>query len=634
MCGITGIVDYSLNPNTSPQLLTQMTNVIEHRGPDAGEIWQSENRVCGLGHRRLSIIDLSNAGKQPMTTQDGRFTIVFNGEIYNYLDIKQELLDKGVKFQSNSDTEVLLYGYKYFGKGVIDKLVGMWAFAIWDDREKEFFACRDRVGIKPFCFHYENNKFVFGSEIKSLLKHPDIGPSLNLSELPNYLNYGMSSKQESLFSGIRKLESGSHLTLNKSGLEIKKYWTPLSVINNDITFEEAGKKTVDLLRQAVKSRMVSDVPFGVFLSGGIDSSLNVALMAELMDRPVDTYTVGFKELEKYNELKYASRVAKIYNTNHNEILIDHTDCKDIIEDITWHTDEPNGDPVCMPLYFLSKLTHESGTTVIQVGEGSDEQFVGYKWMLQGYNLSNSYWKYYQALPRFIRNIGYSAAKLFSPIINSELAMEYMRRATAGQEFSWSGVPIFGEYSQSIMKGDGRLDETIPYKYAQKLFGEIESIKSNTQYFEKIMYIEQQQRLAEILLMRVDKIGMAHHLEARVPFLDHRLVEFTTSLPDKIKVPNTKEPKTLLKKAIEDILPDDIIYRKKMGFAAPVHDWFRGPWKSLAKYHLFESSFAKTGIINSDYKKKLIKDLDNGGKLGSHVYNLVALSSWYERFIDQ
>jgi asparagine synthase (glutamine-hydrolysing) len=633
MCGIVGIVDYSQNSNTSRKLLNQMTDVIEHRGPDAGEIWQSDNHLCGLGHRRLSIIDLSDAGIQPMSTQDGRFTIVFNGEIYNYKEIQSELIDLGVNFNSSSDTEVLLKGFKHFGKGVIDKLVGMWSFAVWDNVKKELFACRDRIGIKPFYFHYDNNKFVFGSEIKSILKHPEIAPNLNLLELPNYLNYGMSSKKESLFAGIRKLESGSHITLSKNGLEIKKYWTPLSRINKDITFEEAGQKTVELLRQAVKSRMVSDVPFGVFLSGGIDSSLNVALMAELMDRPIDTYTVGFKELEKYNELKYASKVSKIYNTNHNEILIDHDDCKDIIDDITWHTDEPNGDPVCMPLYFLSKLTHESGTTVIQVGEGSDEQFVGYKWMLQGYNLSNSYWKYYQALPKFLRNASYSFAKLFSPIINSELAMEYMRRATAGQEFSWSGVPIFGQYSQSKMRADNRLDETIPYKYAQELFSEIESIKSNAEYFEKIMYIEQQQRLAEILLMRVDKIGMAHHLEARVPFLDHRLVEFTTSLPDKIKVPNKKEPKTLLKKAIEDILQKDIIYRKKMGFAAPVHDWFRGPWKGLANYHLFESSFAKTGIINSDYKNKLIKDLENGNKLGSHVYNLVALSAWYERFID-
>ncbi|MER3329085.1 MAG: asparagine synthase C-terminal domain-containing protein, partial [Candidatus Kapaibacterium sp.] len=286
-------------------------------------------------------------------------------------------------------------------------------------------------------------------------------------------------------------------------------------------------------------------------------------------------------------MKYARKVANQFGTNHREILIDDMDCLNIIDDIAWHTDEPNGDPVCMPLYYLSKLTHESGTTVIQVGEGSDEQFVGYSWMLQGYNLQNSYWKYYQMLPKSIRKAGYQIATMFNPILNQDLAFEYLRRASYDEEFSWSGVPMFGQFSLEKMKNDNRLDPTIPYQYAKSLYNEIENIKSDAEYFEKIMYIEQQQRLAEVLLMRVDKIGMAHHLEARVPFLDHRLVEFTTSLPDRIKVPDKNEPKSLLKKAISGILTDDIIYREKMGFAAPVHDWFRGPWKKLANYHLFE-----------------------------------------------
>lgn len=631
MCGIAGVIDFRNNRSTTPQLLEQMGNAIRHRGPDAGEIWQSGNNICGFSHRRLSIIDLTNAGTQPMSSSDGRYTIVFNGEIYNFQEIKDELIIKGIKFRSHSDTEVLIEGYRYFGKEIIDKLVGMWAFAIWDNVTEELFCCRDRIGIKPFYYYYKDNLFVFSSEIKAILEHPEVKKELNFKELPNYLTFGMSSKHESLFAGIKKLESGSFLTLKKSSLEWKKYWTPLGTINNDITFDEAGIEIVRLLREAVKSRMISDVPFGVFLSGGIDSSLNVALMAELMDRPIDTYTVGFKELEKYNELKYAHKVAKQFGTNHREILIDHNDCIDIIGDIAWHTDEPNGDPVCMPLYFLSKLTHDSGTTVIQVGEGSDEQFVGYNWMLQGYNLQNTYWKYYQKLPGSLRRFGYNFATKFSSMLNQDLAFEYIRRASYDEEFSWSGVPIFGQFSIENMRNDNRLDATIPYQYAKSLYHEIENIKSNSEYFEKIMYVEQQQRLAEVLLMRVDKIGMAHHLEARVPFLDHRLVEFTTSLPDKLKVPNLKEPKSLLKKAISGILPDDIIYREKMGFAAPVHDWFRGPWQKLAEYHLFESKFAKTGIIKDDFKRKLVQINNSGKKRGAHIYSLVALSAWYERY---
>jgi len=631
MCGIAGVIDFRANSSNSPELLKIMGDEIIHRGPDAGSTWMSENRVCGFSHRRLSIIDLSDAGIQPMSSSDGRYTIVFNGEIYNYKEIKVELESKGLKFKSGSDTEVLIEGYRYYGKELIDKLVGMWAFAIWDNERNELFACRDRVGVKPFYYYYEDGIFIFASEIKAILKHPEVRKELNYEELPNYLTYAMSSKKESLFVGIKKLESGAFITLSKSGLDWKKYWTPLSKINHNINFEDAGSEILRLLRQAVKSRMISDVPFGVFLSGGIDSSLNVALMAELMDRPIDTYTVGFKELEQYNELKYARQVANQFGTNHQEILIDEKDCSDIIDDIAWHTDEPNGDPVCMPLYYLSKLTHESGTTVVQVGEGSDEQFVGYNWMLQGYNLNNTYWKYYQSLPKSIRKIGYRIASKFNPILNQDLAFEYLRRASYDEEFSWSGVPMFGQFSLENMKNDNRLDPTIPNKYAKSLYSEIENIKSDAEYFEKIMYIEQQQRLAEVLLMRVDKIGMAHHLEARVPFLDHRLVEFTTSLPDRIKVPDTKEPKSLLKKAISGILPDDIIYRQKMGFSAPVHDWFRGPWKSLAQYHLFESKFAKTGIINENFKKNLIKVHNSGKKRGSHIYNLVALSAWYERY---
>lgn len=631
MCGIAGVVDYRSSSRTTPELLKQMGAVIKHRGPDAGEIWQSENKICGFSHRRLSIIDLSNAGIQPMHSHNGRYTIVFNGEIYNFQDIKRELEEKGIVFQSHSDTEVLLEAYIVYGKDVIEKLIGMWAFAIWDNETNELFCSRDRIGIKPFYYYYKDGLFVFASEIKAILEHPEISKELNLRELPNYLNYSMSSKHESLFSGIKKLESGSFLQLSRTAIEKKKFWTPLGKMNNDISFDDAGKEVVRLLREAVKSRMISDVPFGVFLSGGIDSSLNVALMAELMDRPVDTYTVGFKELEQYNELKYARKVAKTYGTNHREILIDHDDCIDVIDDIAWHTDEPNGDPVCMPLYFLSKLTNESGTTVIQVGEGSDEQFVGYKWMLQGYNFTNTYWKYYQYLPKELRKFAYKMASLFSPIINQDLAFEYLRRASYNEEFSWSGVPVFGPFSIGKMKQDNRLDTSLPYKYAKSLFDEIKAIKEDAEYFEKIMYLEQQQRLAEILLMRVDKIGMAHHLEARVPFLDHRIVEFTTSLPDRLKVPNKNEPKTLLKKAIEGIIPNEIIYREKMGFAAPVHDWFRGPWKKLAEYHLFESKFAHLGLIRDDFKQNLIKANDAGKKRGSHIYSLVALSAWYEKY---
>ncbi|MGA2298578.1 MAG: asparagine synthase (glutamine-hydrolyzing), partial [FCB group bacterium] len=387
MCGIAGIVDLNSLPQINFPILKSMSDVIIHRGPDAEGQWISDDYRCGLAFRRLSIIDLSSAGNQPMATADGHFTIVFNGEVYNHISIRNELESRGYKYHSKTDTETILNGYKEFGADILQQLLGMWGLAIWDDEKKELFAARDRIGIKPFYYTYQNGRFIFGSEIKSILQHPSFSPELNLEELPNYLNYGMSGR-ESLFKNIKKLPPGHYLQLRKNGdLKIERYWSPLKedMPYTELSESEIHSEVLKMLKQSIKDRMMSDVPFGVFLSGGIDSSLNVALMAELMNRPVDTFTVGFKELEKYNELEYARKIANIYKTNHHEILIDHDDVFPILENMIWHEDEPNADPVCMPLYFLSKLTRDSGTIVIQVGEGSDEQFCGYKWMLREYN---------------------------------------------------------------------------------------------------------------------------------------------------------------------------------------------------------------------------------------------------------
>ena len=637
MCGITGIVEaQSSEPQINESILKSMSDVIIHRGPDSDGQWISPGRKCGLAFRRLAIIDLSSNGNQPMTTEDGRYTIVFNGEIYNHEEIRRELEERGYKYRSRTDTETILYGYKEFGKDIVTKMNGMWGFAIWDDREKELFCARDRIGIKPFYFYNQNGRFIFGSEIKSILQHPSVSKELNLEELPNYLNFGMSGNRNSLFKNIHKIPAGHYLKLNNKGdIEVNRYWSaiPKGLQYTDMSEKEIQEELVRLLRVAIKDRMMSDVPFGVFLSGGIDSSLNVALMAELMDRPVETFTVGFKELEQFNELEYARIIADRYKTNHHEILIDENDAKPILQDLTWHTDEPNADPVCIPLYFVSKLTRDSGTTVIQVGEGSDEQFVGYPWMLREYNFYRSYWKFYTSLPEIVKKSTLAVAKMGLRSIRQMQALEYFRRGTRGEQLYWGGASIFSPtHTEMLFNKEYHHLRKIPALLAESIHDEALGFKEDADFLQRILFIELAERLSEILLMRVDKIGMAHSLEARVPFLDHRLVEFTMSIPPEIKVPDKKSTKIILKKAIEDILPHEIIYRKKQGFWAPVNQWLRGQWYDYAYSAILDSEIIKSGVFNRDYIKQMFSLHKTGKKnYGLKLFTLLTLSLWHDRF---
>lgn len=644
MCGIAGIIEFACGEKEiSHSLLKAMSDIIYHRGPDDDGYFISSNQRCGFAFRRLSIIDLSKAGSQPMSTPDGRYTIVFNGEIYNHSKIRAELESLGWRYKSRTDTETILYGYAQWGEAILDKMLGMWAFAIWDDNKQELFAARDRIGIKPLYFYNKEGRFAFGSEIKSIFQHPKISRELNFDELPNYLNFGMSGKNGTLFKNIFKLPAGHCLKLNKNGdLNVKRWWSFLKKDDEYISLSqsEIQKEIVRLLRQAVEDRMMSDVPFGVFLSGGIDSSLNVALMSELMDRPVDTYTVGFKELEKYNELDYARQVAKLYKTNHHEILIDHSDCFNILEKLAFFEDEPNGDPVCMPLYFLSKLTRDSGTIVIQVGEGSDEQFVGYPWMLTQYKFYKTWWKAFGKLPAPIRKAIYYSAKPLFESAGQLLALDLLRRNAFGQELYWSGMSIFspshllGLFSKDFRddfanKNSDKDITSIPAEYATSLHAEAMSLKPDSDYLQRMFYTEFTNRLAEILLMRVDKIGMAHSIEARVPFLDHRLVEFTARLSPQSKLPDGKTTKYLLKKAIEEILPHNIIYRRKQGFWAPVNEWLADPWREFAENKIKSSELSKLGIFSDNYIESLFARHDKTRKHGFPIFNLLMLHIWYD-----
>ncbi len=638
MCGIVAVLVSSKHRKVNDiETVKLMTDAIVHRGPDDEGQWISTNGRCGLGFRRLSIIDLSTAGHQPMLSESGSHAIVFNGEIYNHAKLRSVLQSEGFRYRSKTDTESILYGLMSKGTPFLHEMVGMWAIACWDEGKQELFVSRDRIGIKPLYYYCQDGLFICASEIKSILAHPDVRPELNIDELPNYLSFSMSGSDASLFKGIKKVPAGHYLTVSKDAeVQLHEYWSPLhrNIQMSTLSVQETQDQIMRLLRQAVKDRMMSDVPFGVFLSGGIDSSVNVALMSELMDRPVDSFTVGFRELEKYNELEYARQVSEHFHTNHHEILIDHSDALPLLETMVWHEDEPNGDPVCIPLYFLSQLTRASGTTVIQVGEGSDEQLVGYPWMLRELRFYNSTWKYFRSLPKSMQKLLGKPAMQWLKRDSNFLAADYIRRALEDNELYWGGgvdmTPthqeiLFGAEFKHMVPMASQLPRLI-HQSAREKYPDLE-------YLQEMAFFELRHRLPELLLMRVDKLTMAHSLEARVPFLDHRLVEFTMTIPTATKIPNPGATKLLLKKAVESILPHDVIYRKKQGFAAPVSEWIRGSWYSYVENEILNGSLVRNGVLAQGGVEHLLRVHKSGKRnFGKSLYALLNLSLWYKRFI--
>ncbi len=640
MCGITGVFSYHKSSvEISESVLDRMTEVIQHRGPDDDGIYLNPDRSLGFGFRRLSIIDLSEAGHQPMTSSDGKVTIVFNGEVYNHGEIRKSLESKGYIYHSKTDTETILYAYLEYGIDFITMLYGMFAIAIWDSREDSLLLIRDRIGIKPLYYSIQQGAIFFGSEIKSILAHPSISREANLQALSDYLTFLMSPPDQTLFEKIKKLEAGHYLLIRKSGDILKrKYWEldhrtePFS--DSDFNNESFCIENIRrLLRDSIKLRMMSDVPFGVMLSGGIDSSLNVALMSELMSRPVETFSVGYKDLEKYNELGYARQISNQFQTRHHEIFLEESSLIDFLPKMIWHLDEPNADPVCVPMYFVSKLARESGTIVAQVGEGSDEQFAGYKHYLREIRYHN---QFYHIVPKIAHSAAHYAFQKVKPF---SVLTDYLRRSSLRTPAFMGGAISFTDELKALL---------VAPQYQRELNSShlaIEKLNSNyslifkgdskKNYLQQMIYLEFKNRLSELLLMRVDKMSMAASIEARVPFLDHRLVEFSFRIPQNLKI-RKGIPKYILKKASEGIIPNEIIYRRKQGFAAPIREWFRtGNLTKFAKDHIFDSQIMSLGIFDKKFILTLFdRHINRSDNHDSQLWTLLILSMWYDQFITQ
>ena len=581
-----------------------------------------------------------------MVNDDGTVAVTFNGEIYNHMEIRKalEALGKYRWRTDHSDTEMLLHAYEEWGLDCVNRFYGMFAVAVYDGREPGrpvVHLVRDRVGIKPlYLTRTAAGEWLFASEIRALLAHPGVTPEMDRTAFWHYLTFIVAPAPLTMFRGIFKVPAGHRVTIDWRGeATATKWWDcrpdGASLLSEqDLSEPEAVVELTRLLKQSIARRMVSDVPFGVLLSGGVDSSLNVALMSELMTRPVTTFTIGYEGKEDYNEFQFAGRISARYKTDHHETLINREEAQNFLPLLVRLQDEPIADNVCIPLYFLSRLVKQSGTTVVQVGEGADENFLGYWWC-------EHYRQKYESVYRPARN-GSQGWRRFLPALKARTPglsgedLDIQRRAEAGRELFWGGAvcwwgemrdrltpsrdpfvqavdcPVAGLLPQSFTMLDSH---AVVREYLAPLDGRLRE----PDVLQKIPYLEMKLRLAEHLLMRVDKLTMAHAVEARVPFLDHDVVDFATRLPPSYKL-RDGIGKRILKKAAEPYLDHDMIYRRKQGFGAPMEEWFReGDFgrRSLAAFE--RSELTKEGFFDNEYFRGLLKSQMSGS--GGHSFQL-------------
>jgi asparagine synthase (glutamine-hydrolysing) len=668
MCGVVGIFAYGKKGGVSSSLLSRMRDTMVHRGPNGGDSWVSEDGDVGLGHRRLSIVDLSALAGQPMSNEDGSVWLTYNGEVYNHASLRPELAAAGHIFRTDhSDTEVLVHGFEQWGiDGLLQRISGDFAFGLYDARDRALYVARDRIGVKPLYFAELGGQFVFASEIKALLEHPRAERDIDTMAMVHYLSFLTTPAPMTMFKGIYKLPAGCWLKVTVDGaLEMRSYYSvgpgngidPSETRNlSDAALEEFYIGGIrKRLNESVERRMMSDVPYGVFLSGGIDSSTNVALMSRYSDRPINTFTVGFKHHAALNEMHYAKIAAETFKTNHHEVLIDEDDMIGYLENLVHHQDEPLADWVCIPLYFVSKLAHDSGVTVVQVGEGSDEQFCGYDGYMRYLKLYHKFWTPFRSyLPQPMQDAAAQAASWASKL-HPKLPVyaDILDRAARDREHFWilsmsiwnaskdrlvryQALGSVAHHKRMVDAGVMDASYLVPdsYNVIKSFSDDLARSRGPQDVLTGMTYNEFRLRLPELLLMRVDKIGMSVSLEARVPFLDHELVDFTFDIPEQWKTKNGVT-KYLLKKAVEGVIPDELIYRKKMGFDAPMAEWLKGPFGRRVEREILSSGLMKRGYFNLDYISQMFSDLrGNRANLSQQIWTIYNLVAWYDYWIDR
>ena len=633
MCGICGKWTTG-SERIDEGVLRQMNAVLTHRGPDDDGfyVYHGNDLSIGLAHRRLAVIDLSQAGRQPMANEDETVWIVFNGEIYNFRELRQELLSKGHRFRSRTDTEVLIHLYEEEGTRGLGKLIGMFAFAIWDENRKRLFLARDHIGIKPLVYAWNGHNFVFASEINALLRDPSVERKLDMNILNLYLTLNYIPAPYTIYSGIHKLMPGHTLTIEKGILSETPFWNLDKENTPGKSEQEEGdikKYLYHLLEDAVQRQMISDVPLGAFLSGGLDSSVIVALMAKSTSRPIKTYTIGFSDMPMFDETAFARAVAHMYGTDHHEIRLSAKTMLNIVPDVLNALDEPFADSSAIPTYIISRETRKDVTVALS-GDGGDELFAGYR-MYNG----EDWYDRYRKIPGVIRKGLIEPLSRFLPDSRDILLMDYVRRAkkfirgagtTLEARFlAWNEI-FTREIRQSLLLSRNDIQDNQAQMIFCRRLGEMQGDPVN-----RMLYTDLKESLPGDMLRKVDAMSMQHSLEVRVPLLDHRFCEAAFALSGSLKL-HRGHSKYIFIETFKDLLPPAILTRPKWGFEVPIGKWLKTELKYLVDEYLAPVKINQQGIFHSPTIKTLAHQLySNQEDTSWQLWNLIAFQAWYEHY---
>ena len=629
MCGICGILYPDATQQVDRSILATMNRQIAHRGPDDDGFFVEGN--VGLAMRRLSIIDVKT-GHQPITNEDENLWIVFNGEIYNHAELRAQLEHRGHRYRTRSDTETIIHLYEEYGSDCVKYLRGMFAFAIWDRRRRTLFAARDRLGIKPFYYRYDGKTFLFGSEIKAILSYPGVRAEFNTGVLAEYLAFGYLAGSHTMFTGIEKLPPGHTLEVDAAGqLNIESYWDLTVPVDEEVRPRKYYVKTYrELLEACVSSHLMSDVPLGVFLSGGLDSSAVAALTTKIRKEPIETFSVGYGE-EAFSELSYARQMAQHIGSRHHEVRLGREEFFAALPALIWHEDEPIVWPSSVSLYFVAKLARER-VTVVLTGEGSDETLGGYA--RYAWTLANSRMdRVYRSLtPAFFRQ--WIRDGIGSGVLPSGLRRKLEHTFVGRDGASWPSFYFDNFYCAFSAVEQGELLTPRACELSGNAYAGSMAYwdKSSGDLLHRLLYTDIRTFLVE-LLMKQDQMSMAASIESRVPFLDHELVEFTARVPARYSIQGLSG-KHILKLAVEDLLPHSIVYRRKMGFPTPWAYWLAGPQLDDLESMLLEPRTLERGLIERDAVRKLFTEHRAGRRdNGDRIWRLLNLETWQRVFLD-
>lgn len=626
MCGICGKLNFDRQTPVDPRLLHQMMDSIQHRGPDGSGEYLSGS--VGLGHRRLSIIDVDTGG-QPMSNEDGTVWVVYNGEIYNFQELRAELKGRGHQFKSATDTEVIVHLYEELGDQCVNRLRGMFAFALWDERQQHLLLARDRVGVKPLYYTNTGKSLIFASEIKSILADPDVGRRVNPRAIDRFITYNYLPGNETPFEGIFKLDPGHYLTLQDGQVSVLQYWDlRFEVPSRPQGFDDAVESLKSLLNRTVKDHMISDVPVGVLLSGGVDSTGILSYAVEHTDKPIHTFTMGFSGTNFEDERPYAKLASQKFGTVHHEISMAANDFQEFLPKYVWHMEELVCEPPAIALYFVSRLARQSSVKVLLSGEGGDEAFGGYQTyrnLLMFERLKSAFGPAKGLLRlgfQALGNVGWKQFEQYANLINQPLSNYYLSRTA-------SPYTPFNRFKTSLYNKDfaANIDVKASDIPTRRLF---ELMNAQPQ-LSRMLYVDTKTWLPDDLLVKADKMTMATSVELRVPLLDFQVLEFAASLPQNYKVSGWKL-KRILKAALSETVPQEILNRKKTGFPVPYDSWMRNEMKEFVS----DTILAKDAALDSYFCRKTIANLLQSNQQGKgyskEIFSLLVFELWHKQFI--